>query len=104
MAAEHRLPWLVLRVALGLQFIAAGAFSARNWSATVDFNAVLTGADLAAAATVAAVALNMVGGVSILTGVKPCHRPAYVITAGSAEVIAVSSAEVIAASSAALTA
>ncbi|GEM_PF-2468290 len=71
MLGSPSLSWTVLRITVGLQFMAAGAFSALKWSATVDFNAVLVGAALAPTATAAAIVLNLVGGLSILTAVRP---------------------------------
>jgi uncharacterized membrane protein YphA (DoxX/SURF4 family) len=63
--AEPRYAWLLLRLVVGAQFVAAGAFSALQWRATVDFNATLTGSALAPAATALAIGLLIAGGTSV---------------------------------------
>ncbi len=67
---DGTLPVLILRIGIGLPFVAAGAFSALNWQATLQFNAILTGAALAPASTAAGVCLLIAGGLSILFGYK----------------------------------
>ena len=68
---NSRRAFLILRVVVGLQFVAAGAFSLRGWEATVLFNALLVGPDLAGLATGLAVALNLVGGLSLVAAIQP---------------------------------
>lgn len=70
-SSEPRAPWLVLRWVVGLQFVAAASFSALNWPATVEFNALLTGAQLAPVATALQIAFALVGGLSIATDFHP---------------------------------
>ena len=67
---ESRLPFLILRIVVGLQFVAAGSFSLLRWDATVAFNALLTGPGLAPVATAAAIALTVAGGLSLVTGIR----------------------------------
>lgn len=67
-AHEASAPWLLLRLLVGCQFIAAGAFSLLRWDATVAFNALLTGPSLAPAATALAIGLTIGGGLSVATG------------------------------------
>lgn len=70
-APESPTPWRVLRWVVGLQFMAAGSFSALQWQATVDFNALLTGPGLAPVATALQVALALGGGVSLVANLRP---------------------------------
>ncbi len=63
--------WRILRWVVGLQFVAAGCFSALQWQATVDFNALLVGPTLAPSATLAQVLLALLGGVSWVGHVRP---------------------------------
>lgn len=67
--SEPRYPWILLRVIVGLPFIAAGLFSAIHWNASVAFNAELTGPALAPAFTALAVS-QILGGLSLVTGYK----------------------------------
>ena len=59
--------WLVLRVLVGLPFVASGIFNAINWDASNQFNAILLGESLAPALTILGV-LQIVGGLSLITG------------------------------------
>jgi uncharacterized membrane protein YphA (DoxX/SURF4 family) len=62
-----RSAWLILRILVGVPFIASGVFNAINWDASNAFNAILLGETLAPALTVLGI-LQIVGGLSIVSG------------------------------------
>jgi uncharacterized membrane protein YphA (DoxX/SURF4 family) len=66
--AESIVSWRPLRVTAGIQFVVAGAFSALDWTATVEFNQALVGVAASPAATGLASALLIVGGLSLSIG------------------------------------
>ena len=58
--------WLVLRILVGLPFVASGVFNAINWDASNQFNAILLGS-AAPVLTILGV-LQIAGGLSIISG------------------------------------
>ena len=67
MITPSRSAWLILRVLVGLPFVASGIFNAINWDASNQFNAILLGESLAPSLTILGIA-QIAGGLSLITG------------------------------------